>query len=150
MTEDVEIKTIVNVVPCSGIGKALGTLSRWAAFDAVEKCPEKSRLLCLSRFVVIDDEYKDFVRNNYNITLDGCPEKCATKHVERNGGTVQKSHLMAKYLIKNRDLKIDVKNVSNPGENAEKLAKRIGNELEEEIDEILDGSNGEKGEDKNV
>lgn len=128
----------VNILPCSGIGKALGTLSRWSAFELVkDQLPEKTRLLCLARLVVADDESKDQILTHPNITLDGCPKKCALKNIERNGGKVEQSFLMAKFLVKHRDLKIDTQNVMDPGLQAQELAKRIATDVAQDVEKIL-------------
>ena len=45
------------ILPCSGIGKALGTIGRWAAYELADNlCPNTTRLLCLARFVVPDPD----------------------------------------------------------------------------------------------
>lgn len=129
----------VNILPCSGIGKTLGTLSRWTAFEIVEHlCPKKTQLLCLARAVVGDNEIQSKILDNYNITLDGCPKQCAKKNIELKGGDVQKSYLMARFLIKNRDLIYDKKNVIDPGDGALELAKRIALQIRPVIDKIFD------------
>ena len=128
----------INILPCSGIGKALGTLSRWTAFEITEKVsPKSTNLLCLARLVAGDDESQEKLHKNFNITLDGCPKKCALKNVEKNGATVEKSYLMAKFLIRNKDLKIDAKNIIDPGPDAQELARRISAELSVVIDTLL-------------
>ncbi len=128
----------VNILPCSGIGKALGTLARWSAYEIVENTlPEYTRLLCLARLVVADEESKEIISKNFNITMDGCPKACAKKNVERNGGKVQQSYQIAKFLVKNRDLKINSQNVIDPGPKALQLAKRISDDIAVDIKALL-------------
>lgn len=134
----------VNVLPCSGIGKALGTLARWSAYEIAENTlPESTRLLCLARLVVADKESKEIISNNLNITMDGCPKACAKKNVERNGGQVQQSYQIAKFLMKNRDLKLNSQNVIDPGPEALKLAKRIAEDIAVDIKELLNNNTEE-------
>ncbi|MHA1776366.1 MAG: putative zinc-binding protein [Promethearchaeota archaeon] len=131
-------KTKVNVLPCSGIGKAFGTISRWAAFEIKENLkPENAELLCLARLVTGDDESVAKVHHNYNITIDGCSKRCAYKHLLEKDAEVSKSFLVAKFLVKNRDLKVNTRNVSDPGQDGQQLAKRIGIEISELIDELV-------------
>ncbi len=122
------------ILPCSGIGKALGTITRWAAYELVENIlPNQTRLLCLARLTVKDEESQEIVKKYPSITIDGCPKACSSKNVCANEGKVVKSYMMSKFLIKHKDLKIESKNVIDPGENALELAKRIANEIKEDI-----------------
>lgn len=133
----------VNILPCSGIGKTLGTLSRWAALEIVQnECPDVTQLVCLARIVMGDEETQQKIKGNINLTLDGCSKRCAKKNVEEKGGIVQQSYLMARFLAKNRDLKWDKKNVIDPGDGALELAKRISKELKPIVEELL--ANGEE------
>ena len=46
----------IAIVPCSGIGKAYGTVSREAAYAVTEDlCPETTQLVALSRLVLGDE-----------------------------------------------------------------------------------------------
>ena len=128
-----KINKEILILPCSGIGKALGTLTRWTAFEITQNLkPEDTRLLCLARLVVADDESKQIIQEHPVFTIDGCPKKCATLNVERNGGFVAKKYMMAKFLVKNRDLKLG-KSVLDPGEQALELAKRIAVDIGKDI-----------------
>ncbi|MHA1674130.1 MAG: putative zinc-binding protein [Promethearchaeota archaeon] len=126
------------ILPCSGIGKTLGTLSRWTAYELMENSNLPSpKLLCLARLVVADEESKRLIQNNTIVTLDGCPKKCATLNVERNNGQVLKNYMMAKFLVKNRDLTLGT-DVIDPGEMALELAKRAAVSISKEISELLE------------
>ncbi len=128
------------ILPCSGIGKALGTVSRWTAHEITQKRkPEDTRLLCLARLVVADDESKEIIQNHPIFTIDGCPKNCATLNVERNGGSVTKNYMMAKFLGKNRDLKLG-KSVLDPGEPAIELSMRIATEICNDLDHFMEES----------
>ena len=122
------------ILPCSGIGKTLGTITRWAAYELVENVlPKQTRLLCLARLTIKDEESREIVRTYPAITIDGCPKACSSKNVSANEGKVVKSYMMSRFLIKHKDLKINSKNVIDPGENALELAKRIANDIKEDI-----------------
>ncbi|MHA1585071.1 MAG: putative zinc-binding protein [Promethearchaeota archaeon] len=120
------------IVPCSGIGKSLGSMTRWAATELHnEICPELTKQICLAQLVAGDQEPGEIVQEYQAITLDGCPKKCASKLLRQTGGTILNEYLMARFLVKHRELRINTKDVSNPGENAEKLAKIIAKEIYE-------------------
>lgn len=121
------------MLPCSGIGKSLGTITRWAAYNLIDnkKIPG-IKLLCLARLVDADPEALLSIKTHRIITIDGCPKKCATVNIEKNNGIVEKEYLMAKFLIKNKDIKLE-NNVIDPGESGLELAKRIAHDIENEI-----------------
>ena len=83
-----EPKKIV-IVPCSGIGKTYGTVSREAAYEVIEEMrPETSQLVALSKLVLGDADARDAIAANPAITIDGCKLACATKMVQESGGQV--------------------------------------------------------------
>jgi len=81
----------VKVIPCSGIGKVYGLMAREAALKTVlELCPEKAETICLARIVTGDKEVTDKIEGCDCITVDGCPQMCASKNVSIAGGRVIK------------------------------------------------------------
>lgn len=81
----------VKVIPCSGIGKVYGLMAREAALKTVlELCPEKAETICLARIVTGDKEVIDIIEGCDCITVDGCPQMCASKNVSIAGGRVIK------------------------------------------------------------
>lgn len=90
MTETNRKQKVV-IVPCSGIGKTYGTVSREAAYNVTEDLlPKDSQLVALSRLVLGDEAARAAVAENPAITIDGCKLACATKMVQESGGTVAK------------------------------------------------------------
>ncbi len=80
------------VVPCSGIGKVHGLISREAAYHVTDKLlPNKADTVCLALLVTDDGETRRKVRENPCVTLDGCPKLCAFKNVQLTGGKIAKS-----------------------------------------------------------
>ena len=72
----------VVIVPCSGIGKTYGWVSREVAYDLVEDLrPETAQLIPLSLLVLGDEAARTAVDGNVAITMDGCKLACATKRV---------------------------------------------------------------------
>lgn len=79
----------VLVVPCSGVGKVHGLISREAVYQAVDELmPDQSDTVCLALLVTGDSETRERVRRRPCITVDGCPKLCARKNVELSGGNV--------------------------------------------------------------
>lgn len=96
----------VLVIPCSGIGKSLGTVGRKAAYKLVENLrPQFTKTTCLALLTVGDKETLEAVRKHPCISIDGCPSKCAQKNVEASNGRLVKSLLVTDTLRNHRDLK---------------------------------------------
>lgn len=89
MIKDGNRQNKVVIVPCSGIGKTYGTVSREAAYNVTEDLlPQDSQLVPLSLLVLGDDAARAAVAENPAITIDGCKLACATKMVKESGGVV--------------------------------------------------------------
>jgi len=79
----------VLVVPCSGIGKVHGLISREAVCRVTDTLmPGQADTVCLALLVTGDAETRDRVQTHPCITVDGCPKLCARKNVEFSGGKV--------------------------------------------------------------
>jgi uncharacterized metal-binding protein len=80
----------VKVIPCSGIGKVLGLISREAVLTVTERlCPDAAETVCLAHLVTGEDEAIAKVKNQPCITVDGCAALCAAKSAEAAGGIVK-------------------------------------------------------------
>ena len=79
------------VIPCSGVGKVHGLISREAVYHVTDKLlPGQADTVCLALLVTGDAETKQKVQQTPCITLDGCPKLCALKNVELSGGKIAK------------------------------------------------------------
>ncbi len=79
----------VLVVPCSGIGKVHGLISREAAYEVTDKLlPDQSDTVCLALLVTGDAQTREKIQAHLCITVDGCPKLCAKENVELSGGKV--------------------------------------------------------------
>jgi uncharacterized metal-binding protein len=79
----------VVIIPCSGIGKTYGTVSREAAYEVTEALrPGQTRIAALSLLVLGDEATCAAVAGSPVITIDGCKLACATKMARQSGGTV--------------------------------------------------------------
>ncbi len=77
----------VIIVPCSGIGKTYGTVTREAAYLVTEELrPETTTIVPLSLLVLGDEEARAAVQDARVITMDGCKLACATLNVRQAGG----------------------------------------------------------------
>ena len=93
----------VLVIPCSGVGKVHGLISRESAYLAVDEiAPEQLDVVCLALLVREDDETLAEVQTHPCITIDGCGKACAEKNVERAGGRVTEALQVAKVLSRHR------------------------------------------------
>jgi len=94
------------VVPCSGIGKAFGTVAREATYLLVDGGrSDKFTTICLPLLMTDDEESKQAVLESDVYTIDGCPKKCASTLVRHAGGHPVMELLTAKVLAKNREHK---------------------------------------------
>ncbi len=84
-------KPEVLVIPCSGIGKVHGLISREAVYQVTDKVlPGQADTACLALLVTGDAETRQKVQETPCVTLDGCPKLCAYKNVEFSGGKIAK------------------------------------------------------------
>jgi uncharacterized metal-binding protein len=82
----------VLVIPCSGIGKVNGLISREATYLVTDElAPEKTETMCLALLVKGDADALAKVQTHKCITIDGCGKACAEKNVEMAGGSVSEA-----------------------------------------------------------
>ena len=82
----------VLLIPCSGIGKVFGLLSREVVYRVTDTLlPDQADTVCLALLVSGETETKQKVQQTPCITVDGCPKLCAMKNVELAGGKVAQS-----------------------------------------------------------
>jgi len=112
----------VVIVPCSGIGKTFGTVSREAAYAVVEDLrPDAAELVALSLLVLGDEAARAAVAEHPTVTIDGCRLACATKMVRESGLPVARSFTVLDAFRKYRDLKPEGISSLNP--EGQKLAR---------------------------
>jgi uncharacterized metal-binding protein len=125
----------VAIIPCSGIGKAYGTVSRVAAYQVTEEDrPEHTRLIPLSLLVMGDEEARAALTEAPVITIDGCKLACATKMVRECGGDVAQDFAVLEVFRRYRDFKPQGIAMLNSG--GEKLASVLAQEIEALVDEL--------------
>lgn len=93
----------VLIIPCSGIGKVHGLISRETAYLVTDELARKdTRVVCLALLVKGDEETVDEVRTHLCITIDGCGKACAKKNVELAGGEVAQAFQVGRFLSGHR------------------------------------------------
>ena len=126
----------VLIVPCSGIGKPFGTVSREAAYEVVEDLrPNQTHLVALSRLVMGDIEARTAVATCPAITLDGCKLACATKMVRECGGTVRRGFAVLDVYRRHRDLK--PRGIARLNDGGLKLAHALATEVTAVVDSLV-------------
>ena len=124
-------KTVV-VVPCSGIGKTFGTVSREAAYELCEELrPERTRLVALAKLVLGDDTARDLVAKHPVVTIDGCKLMCAARMVRQNGGTAMQEIAVLDVFRRHKELKPE--GIAELNEAGQKLARVLAAEVAESL-----------------
>jgi len=132
----------VVIVPCSGIGKTYGTVSREAAYEVTEDLrPADTQLVALSLLVLGDEDARAAVADNPAVTIDGCKLACATRMVEESGGTVAQDFAVLDAYRRHRQFK--PQGIADLSEGGQKLAHALA----EEVAAVVDDLSGDGGED---
>ena len=144
MTETNRKQKVV-IVPCSGIGKTYGTVSREAAYNVTEDLlPQDSQLVALSRLVLGDEAARAAVAENPAITIDGCKLACATKMVKESGGTVAQDFAVLEVYRRYKQFK--PQGIAELNEGGLLLAQALAQEVANIVDS-LSSDQGEGGQD---
>jgi uncharacterized metal-binding protein len=123
------------VIPCSGIGKAFGVVSREAAYTVVDDLrPEETDTTCLSLLVMGDEEARCKVQELPCVTIDGCPADCSRKNVVLAGGNVVQSFRVVDVYKQHTNLK--PKSIAQVDEAGRELAAIVAAQAAEAIDAI--------------
>ncbi|MGV8049833.1 MAG: putative zinc-binding protein [Anaerolineaceae bacterium] len=125
----------VAIVPCSGIGKPYGTVSRVAAYQVTEQDhPEDTQLIPLALLVLGDENYQQMLNEMPAITIDGCKLACATKMVQQSGGKVANDFAVMDVFRRYRQFK--PQGIAQLNEEGEKLADALAQEIDQAVDQL--------------
>jgi len=123
------------IVPCSGIGKTYGAVSREAAYIITEDLrPEAAQLVALSMLVLGDESTRAVVATNAAITIDGCKLACASKMVKESGGRVAMEVDVLDVYRRNKQFK--PQGIGELNEGGLQLAKALADEVAATIDTL--------------
>jgi uncharacterized metal-binding protein len=128
----------VAIIPCSGIGKSLGSVTRDAAYELCEELrPDRTQLVALSKLVLGEEQARKRVKNNPTVTIDGCKQMCAAKLVRCSGGTIAREIAVFEVFRRYKELKPD--GIAELNDGGKQLARALAGEIAAEIDEIAEG-----------
>lgn len=131
----------VVIVPCSGIGKSYGTVSREAAYQVTQDDrADQTTLVPLALLVMGDEESRGQIAENMAITIDGCKLACATKMVQQSGGQVAQDFAVLDVYRRYRDFK--PQGIGSLNEGGEKLADALAKEIDAVVDHLLSTEKG--------
>jgi uncharacterized metal-binding protein len=129
----------VCVVPCSGIGKTYGSVTREAAYVFVEELrPETTQIVPLSLLVLGDEDAQAAVRAAQVITLDGCKLACASVNVRQAGGTVAREYDVLDFYRRHKEFK--PQGIAELNEGGLALARALAQDVAEDCDTLTQGA----------
>ena len=135
MTEGTS-KNKVIIVPCSGIGKSYGTVSREAAYVLTEDIrPDDTQLVALSMLVLGDETARAAVAASPAVTIDGCKLACATKMVKESGGEVVQDFAVLDVYRRYKQFK--PQGIAELNEGGQKLAEALAQEIASVVDTLI-------------
>jgi uncharacterized metal-binding protein len=135
----------VVIIPCSGIGKTYGTVSREAAYEVIQDLrSDETQLVALSMLVLGDEQARTIVTENPAITVDGCKLACATKMVAESGGWVARDFAVLDVYRRYRQFK--PRGIAELNEGGHKLAHALAEEISEIVDQLVAEENAESQE----
>ena len=134
----------VLIIPCSGIGKAFGSVGREAMYRVIEdRCPANTDTVCLALLTLGDPEAQAKVHTHPTITIDGCPTACAKVNVEAAGRSPVSILRVSDTYRAHKELK--VRKVSALGENGHALANFLADEIVTKVAAVMDGAQAGDG-----
>jgi uncharacterized metal-binding protein len=116
------------IIPCSGIGKAVGTITRRATYIVTEELlADDTDSICLPLLTIEDEETVQKIRQNPCITIDGCVAQCAKKNVEHHQGKLKGEIKILDVIKENPEMKPGT--VLDIGPDGEKLARKAAEKV---------------------
>ena len=127
----------VIIVPCSGIGKTYGTVTREAAYLVAEELRPDTQIVPLSLLVLGDEDAQAAVRDAQVITLDGCKLACATVNVGQAGGAAAREFTVLDCYRRNKQFK--PQGIAELNEGGLALARALAEEVAQAAAELEGG-----------
>ncbi|MHA2407726.1 MAG: putative zinc-binding protein [Candidatus Ranarchaeia archaeon] len=123
------------IIPCSGIGKSFGTISRDATYGVVEELKkDKTDTLCLSLLVIGDEDSLRLVKSYRCIAVDGCPNECAKKNLELSDAKLVAYFRVVDILRDYRSLRPN--SITFLDEDGRQLSKILAEKVAKKVDEL--------------
>jgi uncharacterized metal-binding protein len=135
----------VAIVPCSGIGKTYGSVSREAAYEVTEDVrPGRTQLVALALLVLGDEAARADIAACPAITIDGCKLACAAKMVRQSGGTIAQEFAVLDVYRRYKQFK--PQGIAQLNEGGQRLAHVLAEEIAGVVDDLASqdgpGQNG--------
>ncbi|MFW9801950.1 MAG: putative zinc-binding protein [Candidatus Thorarchaeota archaeon] len=112
------------IIPCSGIGKAFGSVAREATYLLTDsERSDEYMTICLPLLMTDEEEPKRVVAESDAYTIDGCPKRCASVLVRHVGGKPVMEIMTPKVLAEKKEHKPET--VLDIGVGGQLLAKDI-------------------------
>ncbi len=126
----------VMIVPCSGIGKTFGSVSREAAYYITEDLrPATTQLMPLALLVLGDEASRAATQENPAITIDGCKLACAAKMVRQSGGSIAREIAVLDVYRRHKDFRPEgIAELNEPGI---QLAHVLAEEVAATVDSLV-------------
>ena len=126
---------LILIIPCSGIGKPFGSISREATYCVVEDLKKgETDTLCLSLLVMGDKDAVRSVKSHRCISVDGCPNECSKKNLELLDAKLAANYRVVNLLKEYRNLRPSA--VTFLDEDGRKLAGILAEKIRSKIDEL--------------
>ncbi|MCK5146365.1 hypothetical protein KAR48_06385 [bacterium] len=127
----------VAIMPCTGIGQVLGTITRQAAYKVCEELrPDQTLLLCLPALVRGVREDIDMIENNKVLLIEGCKDRCAAAALAvQNGSAAVTINLPA--VLKEAGVKVKDTNRSQLTKDEETVVDILAQRVAEKVDELI-------------
>jgi len=126
-------RELVVVVPCSGIGKPFGAVSREAAYELCEELrPESTQLVALAKLVLGEAAAQELIAQHPAVTIGGCKQMCAARMVKQSGGTVARQVAVLDVFRRHKDLKPE--GIAELNEGGQRLARVLAKEVAKSLD----------------
>jgi uncharacterized metal-binding protein len=133
----------IAIVPCSGIGKTYGSVSREAAYDVTQDLrPGETQLVSLAMLVLGDEGTRAAIAKSPAVTIDGCKLACATKMVQETGGTVVQDYAVLDVYRRYKQFK--PQGIAELNEGGQQLARALAEEIAVVVDSKLNETEGEE------
>jgi glycine cleavage system H protein len=118
-------KEIISILPCNGIDKSLGVITREVSLKVIEK-KRDVQLICPVLLNSGDKSYENLLQTSKIIIINGCMTRCPTKLIEKRKlksfKQIMIPEMSKKYRVKpSKDLILNEENI--------KLAELIADEI---------------------
>jgi uncharacterized metal-binding protein len=141
MTNQIHQPKVV-IVPCSGIGKTYGSVSREAAYAVTEDLrPHETQLVPLALLVLGDEESRSLVAECPAVTIDGCKLGCAAKMVQQGGGKIAQEFAVLDVYRRYKQFK--PQGIAELNKGGQQLAYALAKEVAVVVDGLMEKTGGE-------